>query len=114
MNPSPLGVSSYLPQNALVMARAEGRDDTHAACVSVEPLPTHAAFRRVAAVDRRGGVNVLAAPLTQWDLLGGASPPLLSIRTHCTDGKKVTTPKSAALQVVCSLLLKGKMEAAIA
>lgn len=51
------------------MARAEGRDDARALWVSVKPLLTHAAFSRVAAVDRRGGINVLAAPLTQQDPL---------------------------------------------
>ena len=59
----------YLLQDALVMAGAEGRDDTCALWVSVKPLPTHAALGGMATVDRRGGVNVLAAPLTQGDLL---------------------------------------------
>lgn len=58
---------TYLPQDAPVMARAEGRDDARALRVSVKPLLTDAAFSRVAAVDRRGGINVLAAPLTQQD-----------------------------------------------
>lgn len=50
------------------MAGAEGWDDTHTLRVSIEPLVTHAALS-VTAVDREGGVNVLAAPLTQQDLL---------------------------------------------
>lgn len=50
------------------MAGAEGRDDTHTLCVSVKPLLTHTALGGMAAVDRRG-VNVLAAPLAQRELL---------------------------------------------
>lgn len=59
----------YLSQDALVMARAEGGDDTHTLCVSIKPVLTHTSLSRVTAVDRKGGVNVLAAPLTQQDLL---------------------------------------------
>lgn len=50
------------------MAGAEGGDDTHALFVSVKPLPTHAALGGATAVDGRGGVNVLTAPLTQRGL----------------------------------------------
>lgn len=59
------GQSVYLPQDALVMAGAEGGDDTHALRVSVEPVLTHAAFSGAAAVDRGQGVNVPTASLTQ-------------------------------------------------
>lgn len=50
------------------MAGAEGGDDTHALGVSVKPLSTHTALSGASAVDRRGGVNVLTAPLTQQGL----------------------------------------------
>lgn len=49
------------------MTGAEGGDDTHTLRVSVKPLTTHTALGGAAAVDG-GGVNVLAAPLTQRDL----------------------------------------------
>lgn len=64
------------------MAGAEGGDDTHTLRVPVKSLPTHAALGGAAAVDGRG-VNVLAAPLTQQDLLQHAPPPLLPGRTCC-------------------------------
>lgn len=75
-------VYAYLPQHALVMAGAEGGDDTHTLSVSVKPLPTHAALGRVAAVNGRR-INVLAAPLTQRDLLRHTPPPPLPDRTLC-------------------------------
>lgn len=65
------------------MAGAESRDDTVPPRVSVEPLPTHAALVQAAAVDGSRGVNVLAAPLAQWDLFRNAPLPLLPVRTRC-------------------------------
>lgn len=67
------------------MAGAAGGDDTRTLRVSVEPFPADAALGRVAAVDGRG-VNVLAAPLAQGDLVGRAPLPLLPSRTLCKGG----------------------------
>lgn len=64
------------------MAGAAGGDDTRTLRVSVKPFPADAALGRVAAVDGRG-VNVLAAPLAQGDLVGRAPLPLLPSRTLC-------------------------------
>ena len=76
-------VCVYLSHDALVMAGAEGGDDTHTLRVSVESVLTHAALGGVAAVHRRGRVNVLAAPLTQPDLLRLTPLPTLPVRTRC-------------------------------
>lgn len=75
----------------MVVARAEGGDDTRTTRAPVEPLLTDAAFgRRVAAVEG-GRVNVLAAALT-WSSFNQAAAaaaapplPLLPGRTCCTE-----------------------------
>lgn len=81
-------VCVYLPLDALVMARTEGGDDTNAPRVAVKPLPTHTSLTGAAAVDKRGGVNVPAAPLAQRQLIQRAPPPLLAVRTCCRKRKR--------------------------
>lgn len=73
----------YLPQDVLVIAGAEGGDNTCALRVSVKPLSTHAALGGAAAVDGGQRVDVHAAPLAQGRLLRNAPPPLLPFRTRC-------------------------------
>lgn len=81
-------LSGYLPHYVVVVAGAEGGDDTHTIGVSVKPLLTDTALVKVAAVDR-GGVNIPTAPLTQWDLLRHAHLPLLSSRARCREIKQL-------------------------
>lgn len=68
------------------MAGAECRDDTLALRFPIKPLFAHAALTTVSAVDRRGGVNFLAAPLAQLDVLGHPlPPPSLPVRAGCRE-----------------------------
>lgn len=91
-------VCVYLPHDTLVMAGAEGGNDTHALPVPVQPLLTHAALRGAAAVDGRR-VNVPAASLTQRGLLH-APPPLLAGGTRCRGERRDGWGAEAALSAV--------------